>query len=1576
MTTYANVGHLLLKRGNTTQSAGYTGPLGELVVDTGLKTVRVQDGVTPGGMAVLATLSGYNQLSGNIANLQTTTANISANLSAFQTYANTTTANLSANLSAFQTYANVTFGTSNFGNANVASYLSTSSIVTDINANVTAANLQIANLWSNAGVQADTIAILTANAGVQADAIVGANAAIVTANTALKGYVDTQLSTLTNGASTALDTLLEIGNALGNNANFSGVMVTWLGNITANITAANTNISTLQANVGSYYTWANANVAGLSTSISNLQSNAGVQADAITSLQANITAANLAIAAASGTYSNTNVAAYLSASTTGNVGAGNLTVINNFNSNIISANSFTYANGTSILAGIGGTYSNSNVSAYLSNYDGGINFTASPAVITGLGNISSANFTFGNGVNILSTIAPSSSYSDSNVASYLALGTDATIIGLVGNTTASNAAIVTANTAMKSYVDAGNTTMTSYVGNQVVTANTALKAYVDTQDSAITAAWTAANTVQSGQIATLQGQVYANSNVVSYLTANPIAYSSLTGRPSLATVATTGSYTDLINQPSIPSIAGLATTSYVDAVSTAWTAANTIQSNQIAGANAAIVTANSAVVSYVNTLTNSLATGANANTLAYLNSGFTVSGNITAGNISDVNIISANSVQLTSNLTVSGVGTVGGNLYVLGNLQVSGTTTTVSQATLSVTDKIITVSNGSTTGSQANGAGISVAGANANLYYTSIGDQWNTNKPFYAPGIYDGAARVVSTSSGAGNLTISGTSVNLTSVGPGAVTTGSATAIPVITTDAYGRISAITTAAVSSTLNTAGNTGTGTVSLTSQSLSVTGTNGITATASGQTITITDNLWPAANANLGTATTNITALQANLGGYYAWANANVAGLSSQIVGANAAIVTANTALKGYTDNQISTANTAVVNYVNTRTNSLATGANTNTAAYLAAGISTNITSTGTITGGNLSANNANITNYLYVGSAVTNLYKTVPLTVTGANAGNTITGINIVNTGGGGGSGSGIDFYTYTGAGYPPEASIYSVDNADYSANINFATKVPGAGANILAIRMTVGSNGNVVIPGNLNVGNVIVNGQPTTYGYVNGAYLLAQNNVDQSAGQNVAINFQTTSASNGSIINKISNTQVTLTAGNTYKLEGIVRRLQSSSTWAQFRWYDVTNSAYIGTEGFSEVVTSGNPIGSTIVATAYVTPSVNNTYELRQTTTNTITVSGNFATIEITQVNPTIAVQATATGTINNQYVNVTNAADQTVYATGTDIIWDTLSTSSGIAYSTSNGQFTLTAGSTYNIVGMFSFASYSTNGYLIVQLVDATTNAAIGNQQISFPYNTGYNEVNNTSLDIIYTPGTNQTVKFRVTGGTSGLNAKHRGGYFSRAAITQINQAFALNTLATMATTGDVSVGGNLAVIGNIAGTAVKITAPTFQAVTPSWGLGDAAIAAWFLLGTWNTSNAGNLLYMRLIAHTGYNAVATENQVTELTFATANGTSYITGSSGNFYGNGLASVNSRLGTGGTSPSYKAPNKFRIVQVSQTQYQIYAYFSAAYMRNSNYSIQISPGDTWVDGGGSGTVSAPGGNYIDITPSSF
>ena len=108
-----------MKRGNTAAASTYVGPLGELVVDTGLRTIRVQDGSTPGGLNTLAT-------NVQIQTLTTAIANIAANTSGL------------------------------YSNANVASYLPTSSIITGIRANVTAANAKIATLetqvYANANV--------------------------------------------------------------------------------------------------------------------------------------------------------------------------------------------------------------------------------------------------------------------------------------------------------------------------------------------------------------------------------------------------------------------------------------------------------------------------------------------------------------------------------------------------------------------------------------------------------------------------------------------------------------------------------------------------------------------------------------------------------------------------------------------------------------------------------------------------------------------------------------------------------------------------------------------------------------------------------------------------------------------------------------------------------------------------------------------------------------------------------------------------------------------------------------------------------------------------------------------------------------------------------------------------------------------------------------------------------------------------------------------------------------------------------------------------------------------------------
>jgi hypothetical protein len=56
-TANINVRQILLKRGNTSVSAGYVGPLGEVTLDTTLKSLRIHDGVTPGGNIVVKTAS-------------------------------------------------------------------------------------------------------------------------------------------------------------------------------------------------------------------------------------------------------------------------------------------------------------------------------------------------------------------------------------------------------------------------------------------------------------------------------------------------------------------------------------------------------------------------------------------------------------------------------------------------------------------------------------------------------------------------------------------------------------------------------------------------------------------------------------------------------------------------------------------------------------------------------------------------------------------------------------------------------------------------------------------------------------------------------------------------------------------------------------------------------------------------------------------------------------------------------------------------------------------------------------------------------------------------------------------------------------------------------------------------------------------------------------------------------------------------------------------------------------------------------------------------------------------------------
>ena len=90
----------------------------------------------------------------------------------------------------------------------------------------------------------------------------------------------------------------------------------------------------------------------------------------------------------------------------------------------------------------------------------------------------------------------------------------------------------------------------------------------------------------------------------------------------------------------------------------------------------------------------------------------------------------------TFTIDPAAVGDDTGTVVIRGNLQVDGTTVTVNSATLSVTDKNITVAKDAANAAAADGAGLTVAGASATMLYASTGDRFVFNKAIRAPLAY------------------------------------------------------------------------------------------------------------------------------------------------------------------------------------------------------------------------------------------------------------------------------------------------------------------------------------------------------------------------------------------------------------------------------------------------------------------------------------------------------------------------------------------------------------------------------------------------------------------------------------------------------------------------------------------------------------------------------------------------------------------------------------------------------------------------------------------------------------------------
>jgi len=359
--------------------------------------------------------------------------------------------------------ANVTAANASIVNTSSLAQLQTNvntinNSISATNANIASANVQITTLWANAAGQAIDLSTMFANAASQAATLIqlsnliswatantnsnisniqvqvgGALGDVSTlysnqtslqsninlANLNMKSYVDGRIvaSQYTNSNVAAYLPTSNLALAINSSITTSNVSMkyyvdTYIASVTQTTASQANLISALNANV----TAANAAITALNlgtgfVTYSDLNSNIAIVRTIVTS---NVAAANAAAVTANTNmkayvdgriYSNSNVATYLPTDPTviainANVTAANaaITIIRG---NITALNA-------ALASVITGSYSNANVAVYLPTYTG--NVTA--------GNVISNNHLFANGVNILSTIG-AGTYSNTNVAAYL-----------------------------------------------------------------------------------------------------------------------------------------------------------------------------------------------------------------------------------------------------------------------------------------------------------------------------------------------------------------------------------------------------------------------------------------------------------------------------------------------------------------------------------------------------------------------------------------------------------------------------------------------------------------------------------------------------------------------------------------------------------------------------------------------------------------------------------------------------------------------------------------------------------------------------------------------------------------------------------------------------------------------------------------------------------------------------------------------------------------------------------------------------------------------------------------------------
>ena len=731
MTANVNVTKVLFKRGNTVQNAAYTGINGEITVDTQAKTLRIHDGVTTGGNVIVA---------GGVVG--------------------------------------------SYSNTNAAAYIPTDSTITTIQSNVTAANLQISNLQSNAATQQTQINLLNAN-------VVAANALIPNLLAISGNIIPSANVTYSLGSSTrqwrdlwVSNNTIYIGNVpltvSNGNLLVNGSLVTGSGSGTDDV---------LRANVGAYQIFANANAATQATSINTFNtnlgayqtfanSNAATQATSINTVNANIGAYQ--------TFANSNAATQA-------------TSINTFNANLGAYQTFANSNAATQSTAIATlqtqVYANANVAEYLPTYSGNVraeyvimsfgglittgaspapiisgfrsistagnapnegNITASGnlvanrgAYITGnvtAGNINASQYNFANGVNILSAVG-AGSYGNANVATYLS-NYNGDINFTSSTAIISNVDVITVGAHIQSPAYQFSNGTSILAGITGTYSNTNVAAYLTTATITTTGNITAGNVSAVNFVGTIQAQVgssfaYATDAYGSLFNTGGVPLPADTNSNAIVAgytiVGNSGAVTLTVTSatfiPGTPNIVQVATTPTASSLAypvTVYSAnySPAIPVSTITVGNATVsgnvIAPNYLFANGVSILAGITGTYSNTNVAAYLTTAtIATTGNITAGNLTTSGTFTVANITTTGTYgNITGANVISANTVSATNITTANLTTTgnvVQQSAYYETYANVTNSGGNLTCNFVNGATFyATLTANVTVNFTNV----------------------------------------------------------------------------------------------------------------------------------------------------------------------------------------------------------------------------------------------------------------------------------------------------------------------------------------------------------------------------------------------------------------------------------------------------------------------------------------------------------------------------------------------------------------------------------------------------------------------------------------------------------------------------------------------------------------------------------------------------------------------------------------------------------------------------------------------------------------------------------------